>query len=169
MRKVIEWRWPTPSWVLTSAWIIHASPDVQLVDKMITDSICWVSTFLIYNHFYDSWMMYLSVPFKVDIKCWILSITDYVNALKSRQNGRLFADGIFKCIFFNCDVWILSKISLKFVPKGPINNIPALVQIMALHRPGINPFITSRRWSSIAENDTWIYKVCLFVHNAYSN
>ena len=28
------------------------------------------------------------------------------------------------------------KISLKFVPKGTINNIPALVQIMAWHRPG---------------------------------
>ena len=26
------------------------------------------------------------------------------------------------------------KISLKFVPKGPINNIPALVQITAWHR-----------------------------------
>ena len=24
----------------------------------------------------------------------------------------------------------------KFVPKGPINNIPALVQIKALHHPG---------------------------------
>ena len=28
------------------------------------------------------------------------------------------------------------KISLKFVPEGPINNIPALVQIVAWHRPG---------------------------------
>ena len=28
------------------------------------------------------------------------------------------------------------KISLKFVLKGPINNIPALVQIMAWRRPG---------------------------------
>ena len=28
-------------------------------------------------------------------------------------------------------MWILIKISLKFVPKGQINNIPALVQIMA--------------------------------------
>ena len=27
--------------------------------------------------------------------------------------------------------------SLKFVPKGPINNIPALVQIMAWRRPGV--------------------------------
>ena len=31
------------------------------------------------------------------------------------------------------------KISLKFVPKGLINNIPALVQIMAWHRPGDKP------------------------------
>ena len=31
------------------------------------------------------------------------------------------------------------KISLKFVPKGRINNIPALVQIMAWRRPGDKP------------------------------
>ena len=37
----------------------------------------------------------------------------------------------FKCIFLNENIWISIKISLKFVPKGPINNIPALVQIMA--------------------------------------
>ena len=39
--------------------------------------------------------------------------------------------GIFKGIFFNENVWIPIKISLKFDPKGPINNIPALVQIKA--------------------------------------
>ena len=37
----------------------------------------------------------------------------------------------FKSIFPNENVWILIKISLKFVPKGPLNNILALVQIMA--------------------------------------
>ena len=36
-------------------------------------------------------------------------------------------------------MWISIKISLKFVPKGPINNIPALVQIMAWRRPGDKP------------------------------
>ena len=36
-----------------------------------------------------------------------------------------------KCIYLNENVWIPIKISLKFVPKGPINNVPALVQIMA--------------------------------------
>ena len=66
-----------------------------------------------------------------------------VNTLRLRQNGRRFADNIFKCIFLNENVSILIKISLKFVPKGPINNIPALVQIMAWHRPGDKPLSES--------------------------
>ena len=35
--------------------------------------------------------------------------------------------------------WILNKISLKFVPKGLIDNIPTLIQIIALHRPVTKP------------------------------
>ena len=38
-----------------------------------------------------------------------------------------FTDDIFKCIFMNEKFCILIKISLKFVPKGPINNNQALV------------------------------------------
>ena len=49
------------------------------------------------------------------------------STLKPRQNGRHIADDIFKCIFLNENAFILIKIFLKFVPKGPINNIPALV------------------------------------------
>ena len=45
----------------------------------------------------------------------------------------------FKRIFLNENVIISIKISLKFVPKGPINNSPALVQIMAWRRPGDKP------------------------------
>ena len=63
----------------------------------------------------------------------------YLNTLRPRQNGRHFADDIFKSIFLNENVWIPIKISLKFFPKGPINNIPALVQIMAWRRPGDKP------------------------------
>ena len=62
-----------------------------------------------------------------------------VNTLRPIQNGRLFADDTFKRIFLNEDVLIWIKISLKFVAKGPINNIPALVQIMAWRRPGDKP------------------------------
>ena len=43
---------------------------------------------------------------------------------------------MFKCIFLNENVWITIIISLKFVPKGSINNNPALFQIMAWPRPG---------------------------------
>ena len=69
------------------------------------------------------------------IYCWWHG----VNTLRPRRNGRHFADDTFKRIFLNENVWIPIKISLKFVPKGPINNIPALVQIMAWRRPGDKP------------------------------
>ena len=62
-----------------------------------------------------------------------------LNTLRPRQNGRLFADDTFKRIFLNENDRIPIEISLKFVPKGLINNIPALVLIMAWRRPGDKP------------------------------
>ena len=49
------------------------------------------------------------------------------------------ADDIFNRIFLNENVWISIEISLKFVPKGPIDNKLALVQIMAWRRTGGKP------------------------------
>ena len=46
---------------------------------------------------------------------------------------------IVRCISLNDNVSISIKISLKFVPNGPVNNIPALVQIIAWCRPGEKP------------------------------
>ena len=63
----------------------------------------------------------------------------FINILRPWQNGRHFADDIFKCIFLNENAWISLKISLKCVPYVRINNIPALVQIMAWRRPGDKP------------------------------
>ena len=57
-----------------------------------------------------------------DGHCWIL-----VNSSPSGQNGRYFADDIFRWIFMNEKFCILIKISLKFLPKFPIDNNPALV------------------------------------------
>ena len=59
--------------------------------------------------------------------------------IEAQTNGRHLADDIFQCIVLNENVWIPIKISLKFVPKGRINNIPVLVQIMAWRRPGDKP------------------------------
>ena len=55
---------------------------------------------------------------------------------KGPVTRKTFPDDVFKCIFFNENVSISIKISLKFVPKGAINNTSALAQIMAWRRPG---------------------------------
>ena len=54
-------------------------------------------------------------------------IISHINSSPPGQNGRYFADGIFRCVFVNEKFCILISISLKFLPKGPIDNIPALV------------------------------------------
>ena len=77
---------------------------------------------------------------EISCKCYVANYrSNNINTLRPRQNGRHFPDDIFKRIFLNENVWISLKISLKFVPKGPINNIPALVQIMAWRCPGDKP------------------------------
>ena len=70
---------------------------------------------------------------------WTTVLFAFINTLRSRQNGRHFADDTFKPIFLNENIPISIKIWLKFVPKVPINNIPALVQIMAWRREGDKP------------------------------
>ena len=59
--------------------------------------------------------------------------------LRLRQNGRQFPVNIFKCIFLNENVRISITIAPNFVLNSPIDNIPALVQIMAWRRPGYKP------------------------------
>ena len=68
-----------------------------------------------------------------------LLLRDMEVTLRPRQNRRHFTDDIFKCIFLNENVWFPVEISLKFVAKGPINNITALAQIMAWRREGDKP------------------------------
>ena len=70
---------------------------------------------------------------------WMLTLVIVLNILRLRRNRCHYADDICKCIFLNENMWISIKISLTFVPKGPINNIPALHQIMAWRWPGNKP------------------------------
>ena len=83
------------------------------------------------------------------------------NTLRPRQDGRHFADDIFKCVFLNEDIWISINISLRFVTKGPINNIPALVEIMAWRRPGDKSWSQSMMMSLLTHicvtRPQWIY------------
>ena len=100
---------------------------------------------------------------------WFKGAESNVNTLRPRQNGRHFADDIFKCIFLNENIRITLKISLKFVPEVRINNIPALVQIMAWRRPGdkllsepmmvsllTHICVTRPQWINQASRDKWV-------------
>ena len=77
-------------------WILHPVLDIYLVWR-------WHST--------------------LEVTGWIAKPigSTLINSLAPGKNGRHFADDTFKCIFLNGKTFILIKISLKFVPKGPIH------------------------------------------------
>ena len=102
------------------------------------------------------------------------------NTLRPRQNGRHFADATFKRIFLNDNVRISIKISLKF-PKGPIINIPALVQIMAWRRLGDKPLsepmlvsllthicVNRPQWVNKRKGLVLLYSVAVFFTSTHS-
>ena len=83
------------------------------------DFVLMLCSFTLHWPFYSLWCRYTSQ------NCY-----HCVHTLRPRHNGRHFPDNTFKPIFLNENIRISIKISLKFVPKVPINNIPAFVQIM---------------------------------------
>ena len=96
------------------------------------------------------------LPVRWDMFCF--------NTLRPRQNCHHFAEGIFKCIFLTENVWTSLNISLKFVHKVLISNIPALPQILTWRRPGDKPLFEAMvvsllthlftGWSSVHRNGT---------------
>ena len=100
-----------------------------------------------------------------------------LNTLRPGKNGRYFPDDIFECIFLKENVWIPIKISLKFVPKSQISNIPALVQKMAWRWPGDKPLsepmmvrlltricVTRPRWVKVLGSKSIFGKEPLLFH-----
>ena len=86
---------------------------------------------------------YVTAPLKSSIHESKSKKPCHLNTLRPKQNGCNFTDNILKCIFLNENMWISICISLKFVPKVRINNITALVQIMAWRRLGDKPLSES--------------------------
>ena len=70
------------------------------------------------SYFYDDASCY---------SCYEWNTMIVFNSSPPRQNGRHFTDDTLKRIFLNDNIRIAIKIPLQFVPKGPINNILALV------------------------------------------
>ena len=98
---------------------------------------CVLNIKFYFLHFYFCFIYYIDFDLKrfnhmvlgttKRISIMICMVINTLNTLRPRENGGHFADDILKCIFLNENVWIPIEISLKFVPKGPIDNIPALV------------------------------------------
>ena len=62
------------------------------------------------------------------LKCYeLMNCHMHINSSPPGQNGRHFADNTLRCIFANEKFCILITTSLKFVPKGVIDNNPSLV------------------------------------------
>ena len=85
--------------------------------------------------------------------------------IEAETRWQPFPDDIFKSIFFNENVQVLINISLTFVPKAPINNILALVQIMAWRRPGnkslSDPMMVSLLTHICVTRPQWVNKLMM--------
>ena len=78
------------------------------ISEMLADTTYWFCKFKRHLHEY-SWPVNILWP----------------------ENRHYFTDNIFKCILLNECVCISIKMPLKFVLKGLINDIPALIHVMA--------------------------------------
>ena len=67
-------------------------------------------------------------------------VRNMLNTLSPRQHGCYCPDDMFKCIFLNKKSWTWNTIWLQFVPKGPVDNNKALVQVMVWRRTGDKSF-----------------------------
>ena len=81
-------------------------------------------------------------------------VLEPLNHLSLDNMAAIFADDNFRCIFLDENDRIPIRVSLKIVPKSLIDNIPALVYVMArrwtgdkpLHEPTLTQFTEPHMW-----------------------
>ena len=121
----------------TASTFLHVSGECDKIDKSLDDRI------QIYG---QSFFLRIHVRFIQLISVWteLVGTTQTISFKfnppppppPKKKNGRHFADDVFKCISMIEMFCISIRISLKFVPKGPIDTMLALVQVMAWCRTG---------------------------------
>ena len=153
--QVMAWCRQATRHYLSQCWSRSLSPYGVIRPQWVLTVIVWKWTWL-WQTQYIPWNMHNACGF---------------NSLRPRQNGQHFAGDIFKCIFLNKNVWIPIEISLKLVPKGPINNIPALVKIMAWRRPGnkplSEPMMVNLPTHICISQPQWVNMLCFVKPSAY--
>ena len=63
----------------------------------------------------------------------------HLTHLSLGKMAAILAEDYFKCILLNKNDRIVIRVSLKFVPRSPVDNKPALVQVLAWRRIGDKP------------------------------
>ena len=94
----------------------HSLKAIPRINHLVGDTKCHITAFKPINHL------------------WSVRNYNCLNISRPGQNGRYFVDGFFWCIFLNKNIRILIRFSLKFIPKGPIDDKPVMDQIMVWHR-----------------------------------
>ena len=143
--------WTAPSHYLNQCW--------NIVNWTLRNKLQWN-----YSRNYNIFFKKDAVE---NVFCVIASISSrpqWVNTLRPEQNGGHFAASIFKCIFLNENIWISITLSLYFVPKGWINNIPSLVQIMAWRTQGDKPLSEPMMIILLMHRPQWVQR-----HHPYTS
>ena len=83
----------------------------------------------------NTWTNDESIQWHIDAS----SVLNLLTHLPLDKMAAILADDNFKCIFFNENYRIMIQISLKYVPRSPIDNKSALVQVMVWRRSGDKP------------------------------
>ena len=115
--------------LITSFWQLQRVLCVYLWLKPFVCNFNWFVSFYLDMHQW-SW----GGVGVVCIQNTCMTISTHLPLDKMANN---LADGILNPIFLNKNVWISINISLKFVPRGPVDNMSALVQVgngLALNR-----------------------------------
>ena len=127
---------------MKSAWVFLP---LQLVAvfmfklRWLTIGLTYGPLFTIGKHDLRIWLDGVRYHWDIPLMTFVPVQKLCVNTLSPRQNGHHLPDDNWKCIIFDENISISINISLKFVPKGQINNISALVQIMPWRRRGDKP------------------------------
>ena len=103
----------------------------QQAQCWLQNKICFLYTCLsTREHFHNTWE---------DLIRYNVTARILIKTLRPGKMPATLADDIFKCISLNEKFWVLYRISLKYVPWRLIDNMAALVQIMAWRQTGHKP------------------------------
>ena len=120
--------------------IDHVRPALESKFRSTTAStaLCTLSSFWILTTFgFVSSIKFVLIKRALSLSCLRF------NKLKPSQMASILQDTHWNYL------WISSKISLQFVPKGPIDNMSTQIRIAAFHRTATNHYLKQRLPTSL--------------------